>query len=80
MRYGRIESPDPSDAPDEPDGGVDLVQGITGSFVDEDGSECGVSSESEVADAHRSVMGEIDKCRVALVYIRPDAKPGWYHL
>jgi len=58
MWRGRVESPDTGDASDEPYGGVDLVHGMTSSLVDEDGSEWRVSSESEVANAHRSEMGE----------------------
>ena len=34
---------------------------MAGSFVDEDGSEGRVSSESQIADTHRGVLGGIDK-------------------
>ena len=61
VRRGRIESPDTSDTSDEPYGGIDLVHGMTSSLIDEDGSEWRVSSESEIAGTHRSVMGESTK-------------------
>ena len=49
---GRIELPDPSDAPDDPHGGVDLVPDMAGGFVDEGRAEGRISSESECAAAH----------------------------
>jgi len=53
----RIEPPDPSDASGNPYGGVDLVHRMAGGFVDKDGSEGRVSSEPEITDTHRGVLG-----------------------
>lgn len=51
--WGQVELPDPGDASDHPDGGVDLVFRVAGGFVDEGRSEGRVPSELECTDTHR---------------------------
>ena len=65
----RIELLYPSDASDDPPGGVDLVLDMTGSFVDEGRSEGRISSELERAATHCGVMEGTNKGGMVLVYL-----------
>lgn len=57
MLRGLVKFPDPSDASDDPYGGVDLIHHMAGGFVDERGSKGRVSSESKRNGTHSCVVG-----------------------